>query len=74
ACASNAPFSEWGQTFSDPRLAAAVVDRITFNALIIETGTDSYRLRSSRGARSTGSRRPSTKSTTTKEEAERHGH
>ena len=28
--ASNAPFSEWGQTFADPRLAAAVVDRLTF--------------------------------------------
>jgi DNA replication protein DnaC len=47
-CASNASFSEWGATFTDPRLAAAVVDRITFKALIIETGTDSYRLRTSR--------------------------
>jgi DNA replication protein DnaC len=48
AVASNAPFSEWGSTFSDPRLAAAVVDRLTFNAHILETGTDSYRLRSTR--------------------------
>jgi DNA replication protein DnaC len=48
ACASNASFSEWGATFSDPRLTAAVVDRLTFKALIIETGTDSYRLRTSR--------------------------
>lgn len=48
AVASNAPFSEWGQTFTDPRLAAAVVDRLTFNALIIPTGTDSYRLRATR--------------------------
>ena len=45
ACASNAPFSEWGATFTDPRLAAAVVDRLTFNAHIINTGTTSYRLR-----------------------------
>ena len=45
AVASNAPFSEWGQTFADPRLAAAVVDRITFRAHIIETGSESYRLR-----------------------------
>jgi len=45
AVASNASFSEWGQTFTDPRLAAAVVDRLTFNAHIIQTGTDSYRLR-----------------------------
>lgn len=44
ACASNAPFSEWGDTFTDPRLAAAVVDRLTFNAHIINTGTQSYRL------------------------------
>jgi DNA replication protein DnaC len=48
AAASNHPFSEWGQTFTDPRLAAAVVDRMTFHAHIIETGTDSYRLRSAR--------------------------
>jgi DNA replication protein DnaC len=48
ACASNHPFSEWGTTFSDPRLAAAVVDRLTFHAHLIETGTDSYRLRTAR--------------------------
>ncbi|SDI84866.1 DNA replication protein DnaC [Arthrobacter subterraneus] len=45
ACASNAPFSEWGQTFTDPRLAAAVVDRLTFRGHIIDTGTESYRLK-----------------------------
>lgn len=48
ACASNAPFSEWGNTFTDPRLAAAVVDRLTFNAHIINTGTQSYRLTATR--------------------------
>jgi hypothetical protein len=48
AVASNAPFSEWGQTFTDPRLAAAIVDRLTFNALIVETGSESYRLRATR--------------------------
>lgn len=48
ACASNAPFSEWGATFTDPRLAAAVVDRLTFRAHIIQTGTNSYRLRTTR--------------------------
>jgi DNA replication protein DnaC len=48
AVASNAPFSEWGRTFTDPRLAAAVVDRLTFKAQIIETGTESYRLRATR--------------------------
>jgi hypothetical protein len=33
---------------ADPRLVAAIVDRLTFNAHIIETGTESYRLRTSR--------------------------
>lgn len=56
ACASNAPFSEWGRTFADPRLAAAVVDRLTFRGHIINTGTDSYRLRTTQ-ARKTQSRR-----------------
>ncbi len=51
AVASNLPFSEWGQIIPDPRLVAAVVDRLTFRAEIIETGTDSYRLRSTRGSR-----------------------
>ncbi|WP_105034851.1 IS21-like element helper ATPase IstB [Cryobacterium aureum] len=45
ACASNAPFSEWGRTFTDPRLAAAIVDRLTFRGHIINTGTTSYRLK-----------------------------
>jgi len=54
AVASNAPFGEWGQTFTDPRLAAAVVDRLTFNALIIQTGTDSYRLPATRRAKKAG--------------------
>jgi DNA replication protein DnaC len=53
AVASNAPFSEWTATFTDPRLAAAVVDRLTFNAHIIQTGTDSYRLRSARAKTTT---------------------
>jgi DNA replication protein DnaC len=56
AVASNAPFSEWGQTFTDGRLAAAVVDRLTYRAHIIETGSESYRLRVSR-ARKGGARR-----------------
>jgi DNA replication protein DnaC len=53
AVASNAPFSEWTATFTDPRLAAAVVDRLTFNAHIIQTGSDSYRLRSTRAKTTT---------------------
>ncbi|HUU84094.1 MAG TPA: IS21-like element helper ATPase IstB, partial [Phycisphaerae bacterium] len=45
AIATNLPFSEWGTVFPDPRLVAAIVDRVTFNAHILETGTQSYRLR-----------------------------
>ena len=41
---------EWGTVFPDPRLVAAIVDRVTFNAHIIETGTNSYRLRTSKTA------------------------
>lgn len=39
---------EWGAVFPERRLVAAIVDRITFNAHILETGTDSYRLRTSK--------------------------
>ncbi len=44
AIASNESFSGWTKTFTDPRLCAAIVDRLTFGANIIETGTHSYRL------------------------------
>ncbi len=44
AIASNESFSGWTKTFTDPRLCAAIVDRLTFNGTIIETGTTSYRL------------------------------
>jgi hypothetical protein len=41
AIASNESFSGWSKTFTDPRLCAAIVDRLTFNGAIIETGTHS---------------------------------
>ncbi|MYS84081.1 IS21-like element helper ATPase IstB [Embleya scabrispora] len=44
AIASNESFGGWTKTFTDPRLCAAIVDRLTFNGTIIETGTESYRL------------------------------
>jgi DNA replication protein DnaC len=52
AIASNEPFSGWTKTFTDPRLCAAIVDRLTFAGEIIETGTVSYRLAHARRARS----------------------
>ena len=45
---TNLPFSEWDPLFPDPRLVAAIVDRVTFNAHILETGTESCRLRTSK--------------------------
>jgi hypothetical protein len=36
--------------FPDPRLVAAIVDRVTFNAHILETGTRSCRLATSKTA------------------------
>jgi len=51
AIATNLPFSEWGAVFPDPRLIAAIVDRVTFNAHILETGTQSYRRRTSKNTR-----------------------
>jgi DNA replication protein DnaC len=37
AIASNESFGGWTKTFTDPRLCAAIVDRLTFNGTIIET-------------------------------------
>jgi DNA replication protein DnaC len=51
AVGTNLPFSEWGSVVADPRLVAAIVDRVTFNAHILETGTQSYRLRTSKTSR-----------------------
>jgi DNA replication protein DnaC len=51
AIASNEPFSGWTKTFTDPRLCAAIVDRLTFAGQIIETGTASYRLAHARQKR-----------------------
>ena len=53
AIASNESFSGWTKTFTDPRLCAAIVDRLTFGANIIETGSDSYRLAHARQQRQT---------------------
>lgn len=54
AVASNLPFSEWTSIFPDGRLAAAVVDRLTYRAHVIETGSSSYRLRATERARKGG--------------------
>ncbi len=50
AIASNESVSGWTKTFTDPRLCAVIVDRLTFGGNIIETGTDSYRLAHTRAS------------------------
>lgn len=42
---TNLPFGEWTKVFPDPRLAKAVVDRLTHRAHIIDTGTESWRFK-----------------------------
>ena len=42
---TNLPFSEWPQVFTNARLCKAVLDRLTDQAHIIETGSESYRFR-----------------------------
>lgn len=58
---SNLPFGEWGKVFTDPRLAKAVVDRVTHRAHIIETGSESWRFRH-RLERGAGGRKGAAKS------------
>ena len=42
---TNLPFSEWTTMFPNARLCKAMVDRLTDQAHIIETGNESYRFR-----------------------------
>jgi DNA replication protein DnaC len=42
---TNLPFSEWTTMIPNARLCKAMVDRLTDQAQIIETGTESYRFR-----------------------------
>jgi hypothetical protein len=56
AIASHESVGGWPKTFSDPRLCAAIVDRLTCGGTFIETGTDSYRLARTRARTTTGAR------------------
>ncbi len=42
---TNLPFSEWPQVFPNARLCKAMLDRLTDQAHIIETGTEPFRFR-----------------------------
>ncbi len=52
AVASNAPVSQWNRIITDPGLCAAIVDRLAYDAQLIETGSESYRLAEATRARS----------------------
>ena len=54
---TNLPFGEWTKVFPDPRMAKAVVDRITHRAHIIDTGIESWRFRHGLHRRSTQQKR-----------------
>jgi len=41
---TNLPFSEWGKTFTDDQLAAAMIDRIVHHGHLIQTGDKDWRL------------------------------
>ena len=62
AIASNEGFAGWTKTFTDPRLCAAIVDRLTYGGTIIETGTTSYRLAHTRAGGANSSRHGGAKS------------
>ncbi len=57
---TNLPFGEWTKVFPEPRLCKAVVDRLTFNAHIVETGTDSWRFKKTMERRQKKGVRPKT--------------
>ena len=42
---SNLSFSDWEQVFGDPAITGAMVDRLTFGAILVDMQGDSYRLR-----------------------------
>ncbi|WP_354006268.1 ATP-binding protein [Streptomyces sp. NBC_00268] len=52
AVTTNSP-NEWDSIFNEPRLCAAIADRITFRCTLIQTGTDSYRFQATEDKRGT---------------------
>jgi len=55
---TNLPFSEWTQVIPNARLCKALLDRITDQAHILETGTESYRFRRTMNKQKKGGKPP----------------
>lgn len=52
-----APVSQWGTTFTDPRMCAAIADRLTSKVASIRTDTDAYGFKAVATSRHTNGRR-----------------
>ena len=49
---TNLPFEQWTEVLGSERLTGAALDRLTHRCHILETGSESYRLRDAKRRRS----------------------